>query len=151
MIRPAKTSEAAALSDLALRSKAWWGYPPGFLEACREELTITSDDLARRPAYVLEEDGRTIGFYSLGPLEPGRVELSHLFVEPDAIGRGHGRRLLAHATAEACRRGWRVLVIQGDPHAIGFYEACGAVRIGSSASASIPGRSLPLFELRTEG
>lgn len=147
MIRPAKASEAPVLSDLAFRSKAWWGYPDDFMEACREELSVSAGDLARHPTWVLEEDGRPLGFYSLEPLAPGRAELGHLFVEPAEIGRGHGRRLIEHAAGEARRRGWDVLVIQGDPHATGFYEACGAVRIGSSASASIPGRSLPLFEL----
>lgn len=147
MIRAAQASEAAALSDLAFRSKAYWGYSPEFMDACRVDLSISPDDVATQPTYVLEEDGRLVGFYSLMPLDPGRVELGHLFVDPTDIGQGHGRRLIEHAAAEARRRGWDVLVIQGDPNARLFYEACGAVRIGSSASASIPGRSLPLFEL----
>lgn len=147
MIRPAKPSEAGRLSDLAFRSKAYWGYSAEFMEACRDELSISGDEIATQPTYVLDRDGHAIGFYSLVPLEPGRVELGHLFVEPAEIGRGHGRRLLEHAGIEARRRGWDVLVIQGDPNAVSFYERCGAVRIGASASASIPGRSLPLFEL----
>jgi GNAT superfamily N-acetyltransferase len=147
MIRGAQPEDAPALSDLAFRSKAYWGYSNEFMDACGDELSIAADDLARQPTYVLERDGVPIGFYSLVPLGSGRVELGHLFVAPDEIGRGHGRRLLAHAAAEARRRGWDVLVIQGDPHAIPFYERCGAVRVGASASASIPGRSLPLFEL----
>ena len=39
-MRPAAPSQAAFLSDLALRSKACWGYDPAFLSACRDELTI---------------------------------------------------------------------------------------------------------------
>jgi len=76
-----------------------------------------------------------------------RWRLGHLFVEPEEIGRGHGRALLSHARDEARRRGYRVLVIQGDPNAARFYEACGARRVGEKGSASIPGRLLPLFEL----
>ncbi|WP_437690828.1 hypothetical protein [Sorangium sp. So ce176] len=51
--------------------------------------------------------------------------------------------LLAHARDEARRRGYRVLVIQGDPNAGRFYEACGARRVSENGSASIPGLSLP--------
>lgn len=43
--------------------------------------------------------------------------------------------------------GYRVLVIQGDPHAASFYHACGAKQIGAKVSASIPGRMLPLLEI----
>lgn len=147
MIRAARAAEAGVLSELAFRSKAYWGYSAEFMEACREELSISDEDLARGPTYVLELDGHPVGFYSLLSLAPGRAELGHLFVDPDALRCGHGRRLLAHACGEARRRGWDVLVIRGDPNAVAFYERCGAVRIGWAASASIPGRSLPLFEL----
>ena len=33
VLRPARPEEAGLLSDLALRSKAHWGYPPDFLAA----------------------------------------------------------------------------------------------------------------------
>jgi GNAT superfamily N-acetyltransferase len=147
MIRAARPTETEALGALAFRSKAHWGYSAAFMAACRAELSVSADDLDRCPTWVLVEGGMPVGFYSLEPLGEGRVELAHLFVEPTAIGRGHGRRLMEHARAEARRRGWVTLLIQGDPHAAGFYEACGAVCVGSSPSASIPGRSLPLFEL----
>ena len=40
--RSAKPEEADALSALAFRSKAYWGYGAEFLEACRSELTLTA-------------------------------------------------------------------------------------------------------------
>jgi len=58
-----------------------------------------------------------------------------------------GQVLVTHACAEARRLGRRVLVIQGDPNAAGFYEACGARQVGWQPSTSIPGRLLPLFRL----
>jgi len=148
MIRAARATDAEVLSQLAFSSKAYWGYSAEFMDACREELSISDHDIGRQPTYVLEDGHRVIGFYSLLSLDADRVELGHLFVHPDEISRGHGRRLLEHAASEARRRGRHVLVIQGDPNAVAFYERCGAVRIGASASASIPGRSLPLFELQ---
>ena len=40
------------------------------------------------------------------------------------------------------------LTILADPNAAGFYERNGAVRIGEAPSDAVPGRLLPLYELR---
>lgn len=146
-VRAARPGEAASLGALALRSKAYWGYSPEFLDSCRLELSVSEDAVRDGMAFVIEADGKLGGFYTLETPTPPRVELGHLFVEPDQIGRGLGRRLLDDAVRRARGRGFEILVIQGDPHAAPFYESCGARRIGTKPSASIEGRSLPLFEL----
>jgi GNAT superfamily N-acetyltransferase len=150
VIRLATVDEVGALSDLALRSKAHWGYDEQFLSACREELTLHEGDLATRPTFVLEKAGSAIGFYSLEPIAERQVELWFLFVEPAEIGRGHGRRLLEHAKAEAIARGFSSMLIQADPNAVGFYQRLGGVLVGSRPSDSIPGRELPLLEIHLE-
>jgi len=147
MIRAALPEEAALLSDIAFRSKAHWGYPPDLMEAFRAELSILPSQIEQTPVFLLLRGGKPAGFYTLEPLSPTEVELGHLFVDPAEIGRGAGRELLSHACEQARQRGYRVLVIQGDPNAARFYEACGARRVGLKPSASIPGRLLPLFEL----
>lgn len=40
VLRPAEPDEATAISALAQRSKAHWGYGQEFLVACRDDLTI---------------------------------------------------------------------------------------------------------------
>lgn len=145
MIRQARRDELDALSALALRSKAVWGYSEQFMESCRDELTVTEDEVDE--VFVLEAPSGPIGFYSLQPVSTTRVELGYLFVEPGELRRGHGRRLMADAIARARAGGYETLVIQGDPHAVEFYLAVGARQVGARPSDSIPGRSLPLFEL----
>jgi GNAT superfamily N-acetyltransferase len=147
VIRRARPLEAPLLSDLALRSKAHWGYTREFLDACRDELRVSAEDLEAHPTFVLESDDRLLGFYTLEHISPDAVELGHLFVEPDAIGAGLGLALVAHARDEARQRGYRKIVIQADPHAEGFYRAIGARKVGTRASSSIPGRELPLLEV----
>jgi GNAT superfamily N-acetyltransferase len=135
------------LSDLALRSKAHWGYSPEFLAACRDELRVSAKDLEANPTFVLEADERLLGFYSLEHVSAETVELGHFFIEPDAMGAGLGRALVTHARAEAGRRGYRSILILSDPHAEGFYRAIGARKVGARASSSIPRRELPLLEV----
>ncbi|MGW6580515.1 GNAT family N-acetyltransferase [Streptomyces globisporus] len=145
-IRAGEAAEAAALTDLALRSKGHWEYDAEFLAACREELTMRPAEVAARRTAVAEEDGRILGFTTLDG-EPPKGALGMMFVEPDTIGRGVGRRLFTHTTDEARRLGFTRLTIDADPNAEPFYRAMGAVRIGATPSGSIPGRELPLLEV----
>ncbi len=149
MIREARVEEASALTELALRSKAHWGYSEEFMAACRAELTVSAADLAAEHLWfgVLLHEGAAGGYYCLERLAEEQYELDALFVEPALIGRGFGRELLAHATALAGRLGGRSLLIQGDPHADAFYRSAGAELIGTRPSGSIPGRELPLFRM----
>ena len=144
-VRKALPGEAAALSTLAQRSKAHWGYSPEFMRACQAELTYNCQEIVDYPFYVLHSGARLIGFYALRPRSAAQVELEALFVEPEFIGTGCGRALIAHAKTTAAALGFRELIVQGDPNAVAFYEAAGGTPIGSRESASVAGRSLPLF------
>ncbi|MFB7473929.1 GNAT family N-acetyltransferase [Kitasatospora sp. NPDC056184] len=146
LIRPARPNEAAALSALALRSKAHWGYDAAFIKACRAELTVHPDRIGPDRAAVAEEDGRVLGFVTLTGAPP-EGELGMIFVEPAAIGRGVGRRLMDHLRAEAAALGFERITVEADPNAEPFYLAMGAVRTGTAPSGSVPGRELPLLTL----
>jgi GNAT superfamily N-acetyltransferase len=136
-IRRALPGECAAVSDLALRSKAHWGYDASFLEACRPELTLDPRAVDRFRAAVAEESGEIVGFYGLGGGAP-EGELSFFFVEPARIGTGIGRLLWRDCLASAARIGLSRIRIESDPNAEGFYTAMGATRVGDVQSHSIP-------------
>lgn len=146
VLRPARHEEAAALSDLALRSKGHWGYDAEFLAACRAELTLDPDELATHRTLVAEVDGRPAGFGTLEGVPP-YGELGMLFVDPGLLGRGIGTVLLAALVERARKEGFHRLSIDADPHAEAFYLAHGAVRAGTVGSTSIPDRVLPRLEL----
>lgn len=142
LIRPARAAEAELLTDLALRSKAHWGYDDRFMAACRDELTIAAHDLERRRTVVADRDGRVLGFATLEGQPPTGV-LGMMFVDPSAIGQGVGRLLFEHTLGEARKLGFTQLTIDADPNADPFYRAMGAVSVGSVPSGSIIGRMLP--------
>jgi GNAT superfamily N-acetyltransferase len=137
-IRPAQPTEAALLSDLALRSKAHWRYDAEFLELCRPVLTLRPDEVVTRRTMVAEEDGQVQGFYTLDG-----DELGNLWIDPVHLRKGVGRHLWTHAVETARMLGLRELLVVADPHAEGFYLAMGAVRIGELPSEIEPGRQLP--------
>ena len=146
-IRKAKADEAPLLSALALRSKAYWGYSKEFMHACKKELTYSAQTIANDNFvfFVAVEGEKIIGFYALEFLSDKEVELEALFVEPEFIGKGYGRKLIEHAKRLAIESGALIMKIQGDPNAEDFYLAAGGVREGNRESASIPGRYLPLY------
>jgi GNAT superfamily N-acetyltransferase len=145
-LRPARPEEAAALSELALRSKAHWGYSDEFIEACRAELSVRRDQIEAVRVVVGVIHGAVVGFCTLGG-EPPVGDVDGFFVEPEHIGTGVGAALFASLRAAAVNAGFTRLRIESDPNAVGFYERQGAVQTGEAPSGSIPGRTLPLLEL----
>ena len=146
IIRQARPEESQQISDLALRSKAYWDYDPAFIAVCRSALTITPEYIAANLVFVLEAQGQILGFYSLEGRD-GEVELENLFVEPAMIGRGCGKRLFQHAVEMARQLGFQYMLVESDPNAEPFYQAMGAARIGERASPLRADRRLPLMRL----
>lgn len=146
-LRPARSADAERLTDLAMRSKAHWGYDEAFMAACRAELTITPARIEREVFIVAEQDGEIAGCAGFsfaedsGGIATGEVE--DVFVEPASIGSGLGGRLMTALLEAARARGLRRLFVDSDPNAVGFYENQGFRRIGEAPSGSIPGRTLP--------
>ena len=142
-LRDGRPEEARLLSELALRSKAHWGYDAAFLEACRRELTLASADVPLHRTRVAEDaHGWIVGFATIVGVPPDG-EIGAFFVEPERIGAGVGRVLWVDAVARARREGFARLRIDADPDAEGFYRRMGALRVGVAPSGSIPGRVLP--------
>ena len=140
-IRAARPGEAAALTALALRSKAHWGYDEAFMAAAAAELRWDESDLRGLIVRVAERDGALAGFCAVDPAADP-PELEALFVDPPAMGQGVGATLLTAAREAARARGIEQLAIESDPGAEGFYRAHGARRVGARRSPST-GRLLP--------
>lgn len=148
-IRKARCEDLPALNPLAFQAKAYWGYSPDFMKACRSELTYTAAQI-NQPQYHFflgEREHNLIGFYGLEQLSAQEMELIALFVSPTSIGQGYGRHLINHAKRHAVSWGIQSILSQSDPNAEAFYLTVGAYRIGQTESESIPDRFLPLLKL----
>ena len=148
-IRSAVSIEATLLSQLAMRKKAHWGYSSDLMRSCKAELTYLASDIEddNIEFYVAEIDTAVVGFYCTRRMQADEYELDALFVEPEQIGSGIGKRLVQHAIETVRQNNGQSLVIQGDPHAEDFYVAAGGELIGTRESESVPGRFLPLFRI----
>ncbi|MEQ9570028.1 MAG: GNAT family N-acetyltransferase [Longimicrobiales bacterium] len=149
VVRAGRLDEAARLDEIARTAKASWGYPPEWIERWADELRVDPRALAADEVFVAEVGGECVGWTSLATTALG-PEIAHLWVAPDAQGRGVGRALLDAVLREAARRGWLALRVESDPHAVGFYEAMGG-RVVDRVAAHLDGveRWLPVLEMGT--
>jgi len=145
-VRPAKSEDADALTQIAFEAKAHWGYPAHWMEHWRHAWTITPEFLQSHPTWVGEQDGRSVAFASLTPLGR-RARLEHLWVQPQFHRRGLGKALFQTVVRAAAAQGWAALEIESDPNAEAFYRHLGAQRIGQN-DAAMEGhsRALPVLE-----
>lgn len=148
-IRKASIEEVHLLSDIALKSKAFWGYSSEFITACKEELIVTQEKIESKAFsyWVYEHKNDILGFYAIEKISSEAAELEALFVSPESIGKGIGKSLMDHAISLARSGGATSLRIHSDPNAKEFYLAAGASIVGEEESSSIKGRYLPLLSI----
>jgi GNAT superfamily N-acetyltransferase len=148
IIRPPFVHEASALSELARRSKAHWGYGHKLMEKWETNgvFTITPNVCISGLVKVGENEGRLVGWYRLSGEAPDG-KLSDLWVDPADIGTGAGKKLLHTATEHAQELGFTALRIHSDPNAEGFYAHFGAEKIGMTDPDPVTGRSIPILLL----
>ena len=142
-IRRARPDEADMLTELSMRAKRSNGYDDAFMEACREELTITASAMADSEYWVAQSDVVCgLACFKEGA-EDGHGEVHALFVEPDRQRAGIGRALWQKMLERAAKRGVTTLYLDADPAAVPFYRAMGLAVVGEAPSGSIAGRMLP--------
>lgn len=145
-IRRARLDEADALTDLSMRSKQSNGYDDAFMEACREELTVTPESMADGTYWVAEIDAAIRGCVCLGHDADGTSgEIHAFFIDPEWQRRGVGQRLWQAVLEQARADGLVRLHLAADPDAVRFYAKLGFETTGAVPSGSIAGRSLPLM------
>ncbi|MEU9233975.1 GNAT family N-acetyltransferase [Streptomyces subrutilus] len=142
-IRRADPAEAGELEALQKRSSTHWGYPPGYFDWAGDALAIPGAYVRNHPVFVLEEDGRSLGFYAFTE-QDGNLLLDKLFVDADEIGKGRGKLLWQHAVRTARELGRSGFVVASDPNAAPFYAAMGAVQYATKPTPE-PSWTLHMF------
>ncbi len=145
MIVSATIIDAKQLTEIALISKAFWGYSNELIESWREDLTITSKMISDFSVYKFLVDDAIAGFYVLNPPKEKTIELEMLFVLPEFIGKGIGKKLLHHSFEKVKEHKVKSMTLLADPNAVSFYCSQGFYEIDKKES-SIPNRFLPVLQ-----
>jgi len=143
MIVKAFTSDAEEITQVALTSKAYWGYSAAQIDIWTDELTVSPSMIEERHVYIYKENCSIAGFYVLNRPIGNLVELEFLFVLPQYIGKGLGKKLLGHAIALAKQTTYcEAMMLYADPNAEPFYLRNGFHTIDHKES-SVFGRLMP--------
>lgn len=143
-LREALVGEARELSNIAIRSKAYWDYSEAFIQACKQDLTIDETYIHENYVYVLKNEEKIAGFFTF---ERGSNDcLDFFYINPKFIGKGFGKVLWKYVIEKARELGIKSFTIDSDPYAKGFYEKMGAKQIGEAPSTVINDRMLPLMK-----
>jgi predicted N-acetyltransferase YhbS len=129
-IRPAEPTDQKALEAVQRRASL---NNPGDREALLanpDAIELPLQQIKSGGVFIAEESGSIMGFAAILPRSDGDSELDALFVEPETWRQGVGRALVEHCCLVAKGSGARAIHVVGNPHAEGFYEACGFKQIG---------------------
>ena len=147
MIVAAQTLDAKKLTEIALQSKAYWGYSAVQIESWKEELMVIPKMFQHSVIHKYLIDTEIAGFYILENTQPHSASLAFLFVAPQFIKQGIGKQLVVHAIEYSRKNNYTFLKVLSDPNAARFYKKYG-FKIISQKQSSIAGRFLPAIELR---
>jgi GNAT superfamily N-acetyltransferase len=133
----------AEINGLISRSRAHWTWPEGYLEKALPLHTISSAYLRSNYCFeVLDAHDKLIAFFSI-VVGSARVVLDNLWVTPEQIGKGIGRRACEYVFRLAPERGWAEVWVIPDPPAEGFYGKLGFSDTGERVPSRVPGG--PIF------
>jgi GNAT superfamily N-acetyltransferase len=146
-LRKVDPETADLLSQIAYAAKASWGYPAAWMEAWSAVFAFSPEYFETHESWTVVVDERPVAFCTL-LVQEGIAWLENLWVLPEYMGRGVGKRLFLFAVDVARQRGFKRLRLESDPYAEGFYAKLGMFKIGERR-ADMDGqpRSLPLMEL----
>jgi N-acetylglutamate synthase-like GNAT family acetyltransferase len=125
IIRSARVEERASLEALQWRASLANPGDRDALLANPDAIVLPVEQITDGQVFVAERDDVIIGFAAILSRADGNAELDALFVEPNLWKAGVGRLLVEHCARAARGNAARILHVVGNPHAEGFYTACG--------------------------
>jgi len=143
-LRTANARDLDALRDVYRRSSLSNASDRDALLAHPDALELAGDALDDGRTFVAVDDGRILGFATLGLGADGAVDLDDLFVDPDTMRQGIGRRLVAEAAARARTAGAVRIDVTANPDARAFYESVGFVEVGEAETRFGPAPRMSL-------
>src|SRR3954462_7335263 len=144
-LRPARVSEREALEQLQRRSSMHEPMYRAQLAAHPDAIELPAEQITAGLVRVAEQDGEIVGFAVLLERSADACELDGLFVEPERMRAGVGRRLVDYAKRIARERRATRIDVVANPQAVAFYEAVGfkpngsaETRFGPAPRMSVP-------------
>ncbi|MCE3231288.1 MAG: hypothetical protein K0R52_1216 [Alphaproteobacteria bacterium] len=143
--RPVGIADLPLINQLMRSGKAYWGYSEEALDRFMKVFGITDAAYFNKAFGFMAESGQdTIGYY-LFKTDEQPPSLDYFFLNVRFIGQGYGRHLWNHCVVQSEKQGWTKFTFCADPHAQGFYEHMGAIKITERPMVTVPGHMAPVM------
>ena len=138
----ADVNDSLSLTDIAIRSEAYWGYDNEFMKNFKALYSVSEDFIAKNPTYIIKDKDILVGFYGL-LIEVAEISLEYLFIDPLYIGKGYGKMLWDHLLNECRTMNITSFTLVTSPQAKDFYIKLGALLCDEVDSLVIKGKKIP--------
>jgi predicted N-acetyltransferase YhbS len=143
-IRAATVAEREAIEALQRRSSVHDPMYRAQLAAHPDAIELPVEQITAGHVRVAEQGGAIVAFAVLLERSGEACELDGLFVEPDSMRDGLGRRLVEDAAGIARERGASRIDVVANPQALAFYEAVGFTFAGEAETRFGPAPRMSL-------
>lgn len=133
-----------SLTKLTVESKSYWNYSEEQIKEWLPDLIINPEYIQKNEVYKLLIDGEIVAYYGFYSTEPKEVLLDSMFVSPEFIGEGFGRKMMNDFLARVKSLGFTQIILYSDPNSEDFYSHFGFEVIGQEET-SIVDRFLPIM------
>lgn len=142
----ASPGEGSLLTQMAHESKGLWGYTEEMMRVWEPDLLIDGKYIKQNIVYKILINQELVGFYALRYQNSENCfEVDHLWLKPSHIKKGIGRSVFIRILSQLNDLGQRRVLLNGEPHARGFYEKMFG-RLIAEKQSLIPGTLLPVYE-----
>ena len=145
--RLAQTDDLEILNSISVRSKNHWNYPESWMEQWKDDLILDDQKLKEQNVLLVEIDKKIIGFCSVVE-NIENCEVLHLWVIPEHIGKGIGKKLLAETIKRFVYHA-KPIIVEADPNAEPFYQSQGFTTF-DKVESFLKGRFLPVMRRELE-
>lgn len=142
----AEKNDINGLNRIAYESEAYWGYDQEYMDRFREIYRVTDEYIKSNPTFILSDEGRMVGFYSLKKND-NETEPDFFYIDPKYIGKGYGKIMWDSLIKYCKNEGIKSFTLVTSPQARGFYEKMGAVVVEEVESILRAGRKIPKLKV----
>lgn len=146
IIRMADTADIKCLNSIMEQSKGYWGYDDDFMKKFMGRFGLNAGYISQKNTFVAASNNVDLGWYSFSRLEDGQLELDNFFLHPDYIGKRLGKMMWDQCIMSARNYTVPSFILWSDPHAEGFYEKMGCIKIGERQSPMLPNRFPAIYK-----
>ena len=143
--RPVDPTDLPLINHMMRVGKGYWGYPEEGLDRFMKTFGIKDATYFDKAfGFIAESTQGVVGYY-LFKIDEQPPLLDHFFLDLRFIGQGYGRHLWNHCVEQSQKQGWTEFTFWADPHAFGFYEHMGAIKIEERPMVTLPGHMAPIM------